>query len=158
MLQNQEVCSVSFVSQYRNLTIYTGHIDFWMNTMNCWDCSYLNCEVSYMHGLPDRSVHWGYGCFGVVFWLLFQLHKTCQSDVQSKEYIITWYKFQACCNAGYRISRQDQIFRIIPHEPGLRPFLGGTSFVDHLCFFCVLYFSCFRVCPLLPCGHLLGKG
>ena len=23
---------------------------------------------------------------------------------------------------------------------------------------CVLCFSCFRVCSLLPCGHLLGKG
>ena len=27
-----------------------------------------------------------------------------------------------------------------------------------ICVFCVLYFSCFRVCSLLPCGHLLGKG
>ena len=27
---------------------------------------------------------------------------------------------------------------------------------DHLCF-CALCFSCFRVCLLLPCGHLLGK-
>ena len=35
-------------------------------------------------------------------------------------------------------------------------FQGGTSFVDHLCF-CVLCFSCFSVCSLLPCGHLLGK-
>ena len=29
--------------------------------------------------------------------------------------------------------------------------------MDHL-WFCVLFFSCFRVCSLLPCGHLLGKG
>ena len=36
------------------------------------------------------------------------------------------------------------------------PFKGGTSFVDHLCF-CGLCFSCFRVCSLLPCGHLLGQ-
>ena len=27
----------------------------------------------------------------------------------------------------------------------------------HLCF-CILCFSWFRVCSLLPCGHLLGKG
>ena len=33
----------------------------------------------------------------------------------------------------------------------------ATSFVDHLCF-CVLCFSCFRVCSLLPCGRLRGKG
>ena len=26
-----------------------------------------------------------------------------------------------------------------------------------ICVFCVLCFSCFRVCPLLPCGHLLGR-
>ena len=26
------------------------------------------------------------------------------------------------------------------------------------CFFCVLFFSCFCVCSLLPYGHLLGKG
>ena len=35
------------------------------------------------------------------------------------------------------------------------PFQGDTSFVDHL-FFCVLCFSCFCFCLLLPCGHLLG--
>ena len=29
--------------------------------------------------------------------------------------------------------------------------------MDHLCF-CVLCFSCFCVCSLLPCGNLLGKG
>ena len=32
--------------------------------------------------------------------------------------------------------------------------------MDHLCVcVCVfvLCFSCFRVCSLLPCGHLLGK-
>ena len=34
---------------------------------------------------------------------------------------------------------------------------SGASFVDHL-YFCVLCFSCFRVCTLLPCGHLLRKG
>ena len=33
------------------------------------------------------------------------------------------------------------------------PFQGVTSFVDHF-----LGFSCFRVCSLLPCGLLLGKG
>ena len=36
------------------------------------------------------------------------------------------------------------------------PFHGSTSFVDHLCY--VLCLSCFPVCSLLPCGHLLGKG
>ena len=30
-------------------------------------------------------------------------------------------------------------------------------FVEHLCYY-VLCLSCFRVCSLLPCGHLLGKG
>ena len=37
--------------------------------------------------------------------------------------------------------------------------IGGTSFVDHLC---NVYLSsacnCFRLCSLLLCGHLLGKG
>ena len=28
--------------------------------------------------------------------------------------------------------------------------------MDHACF-CILCFSCFRVCSLLPCGHLLGS-
>ena len=27
-----------------------------------------------------------------------------------------------------------------------------------ICVFCAWCFSCFRVCSLLPCGHLLGKG
>ena len=38
-----------------------------------------------------------------------------------------------------------------------RPFQGGTSFVDH-CVIYVVCLSCFRVCSLLPCGHLLGRG
>ena len=36
-----------------------------------------------------------------------------------------------------------------------RPFQGGTSFADHSCYFCHAFV---RVCLLLPCGHLLGKG
>ena len=30
-------------------------------------------------------------------------------------------------------------------------------FCGRFVFFCVLCFSCFRVCSLLPCGHLLGS-
>ena len=38
-------------------------------------------------------------------------------------------------------------------------FQGGTSLVDHLCFFlsCVWY-AFLRACLFVPCGHLLGKG
>ena len=50
-----------------------------------------------------------------------------------------WYRFKSSSNFFYW------------------PFWGGTSFVDHWCF-CVLSFSCFCVCSLLPCGHLLGRG
>ena len=35
------------------------------------------------------------------------------------------------------------------------PFQSGTSFADHLCYFCLVFV---RVCLLMPCGHLLGKG
>ena len=38
------------------------------------------------------------------------------------------------------------------------PFQGGISFVDHSCYFYVLCLSYFRICSLLPCGHMLGKG
>ena len=39
------------------------------------------------------------------------------------------------------------------------PFQGGTSFVDLLCFFCLVFAMHFlRVCLYVPCGHLLGKG
>ena len=39
------------------------------------------------------------------------------------------------------------------------PFQGGTSFVDHSCYFCrVFCYEFVRVCLLLPCGSLLGKG
>ena len=37
------------------------------------------------------------------------------------------------------------------------PFQGGASFVDHLCYFC-LVLLCFHARLLMPCGHLLGKG
>ena len=38
------------------------------------------------------------------------------------------------------------------------PFRGGASFVDHLCYFCLVCYAFMLVCLLLPCGHLLGKG
>ena len=34
------------------------------------------------------------------------------------------------------------------------PFQGGASFMDHLCYFCLV----FVMLSLMPCGHLLGKG
>ena len=31
--------------------------------------------------------------------------------------------------------------------------------MDHLCYFCLVFSYAFvRVCLLMPCGHLLGKG
>ena len=38
------------------------------------------------------------------------------------------------------------------------PFQGVTSFVDHSCYFCIVCYAFVRVCLLMPCGHLLGKG
>ena len=56
-----------------------------------------------MHSLLDRSVHWGYGCFGVYFRSLLQITKTNLSKpCIDKECICIWYNFQACCIAGYR--------------------------------------------------------
>ena len=46
-------------------------------------------------------------------------------------------------------------------ETGLRIFTDGSKAVPLLWIICVIYVlcvSCFRVCSLLPCGHLLGKG
>ena len=40
----------------------------------------------------------------------------------------------------------------------LTAFQGGASFVDHLCYFCLVWFAFMHVCLLMPCGHLLGKG
>ena len=39
----------------------------------------------------------------------------------------------------------------------LWPFQGGSSFMV-LCVIYVLCLSCFRICSLLPCDHLMGKG
>ena len=36
------------------------------------------------------------------------------------------------------------------------PFQGSTSFVDHSCYFCLVFVMLF--CLFMPCGHLLGKG
>ena len=36
-------------------------------------------------------------------------------------------------------------------------FQGGASFVGRLCCLCLVFVS-FRVCSLLPSGHLKGKG
>ena len=37
------------------------------------------------------------------------------------------------------------------------PFQDGASFVDHICYFCLVFVMFLRVCLLMPCGHLLGK-
>ena len=38
------------------------------------------------------------------------------------------------------------------------PFQGSTSFVDLLCFYCLVFVMYFvRVCLFVPCGHLLGR-
>ena len=40
-----------------------------------------------------------------------------------------------------------------------RPFQGGTSFVDLLCFCpCCVCYAFVSVCLYVLCGHLLGKG
>ena len=40
-----------------------------------------------------------------------------------------------------------------------RPFQGGASIVDHFWYFCLVFCYAFvRICILMPCGHLLGKG
>ena len=38
------------------------------------------------------------------------------------------------------------------------PFQGSNSFVDHLCYLCLVFVMFSRVCSLLPCDYLLGKG
>ena len=54
-----------------------------------------------MHSLLDRSVHGGYGCFGVDFQSLLQVTLNLSERCIDKEYIIIWYNFQACCIASY---------------------------------------------------------
>ena len=34
------------------------------------------------------------------------------------------------------------------------PFQGGTSFVDHLCYICLVFVMLSRVCLLMSCDHL----
>ena len=81
-------------------------------------------------------------------------------------HIPNWWKSHATAhfrfdNARFSIWLNSFSFFITKICPPVKyfywPFQGGASFVDHLCF-CVLCLSCFRVCSLLPCGHLLGKG
>ena len=38
------------------------------------------------------------------------------------------------------------------------PFQGGTSFVDLICFFCLVFVMPLRVCLFVHCSHLLGTG
>ena len=55
-----------------------------------------------MHSLLDRSVHWGYGCFGVYFRSFLQVTKNLSKRCIDKECICIWCNFQAYCIAGYR--------------------------------------------------------
>ena len=75
----------------------------------------------------------------------FKLNKTCQSDVQTKNILLFDTNFGHVAMLVTEISSQDQIFRIIPRETGLRPFQGGTYFVDHLCFLCLVFLMLSRL-------------
>ena len=55
-----------------------------------------------MHNLLDRSVHLGYGCFGVDFWLLLQATQNLSKQCIEKECICISGNFQACHITGYR--------------------------------------------------------
>ena len=55
-----------------------------------------------MHCLLDRSVHLGYGCFGVDFWSLLQVTQNLSKQCIDKEYICIWCNFQACRVTSYR--------------------------------------------------------
>ena len=38
------------------------------------------------------------------------------------------------------------------------PFQCGTSFVDLVSLFCLVFYAFVLICLFVPCGHLLGKG
>ena len=73
--------------------------------------------------------------------------------------------YNFCC--GRHLVDEAWLMRLAHRETGLspsvkyfyRPFQGGASFVDHLCYLCLGFCYAFvRVCRLTPRGHLLGKG
>ena len=55
-----------------------------------------------MHSLLDRSVHLGYGCFGVDFWSLLRVTQNLSEQCIDKECICILCNFQACRISGYR--------------------------------------------------------
>ena len=54
-----------------------------------------------MHSLFDRSVHLGYGCFGVDFRSLLRVTQNLSEQCIDKECICIWCNFQACRITGY---------------------------------------------------------
>ena len=55
-----------------------------------------------MHSPLDRSVHWGYGCFGIGFRSLLQVTQNLSKRCIDKGCICIWYNFQVYGIAGYR--------------------------------------------------------
>ena len=71
-------------------------------------------------------------------------------------------------NIYVSLSASELRVRLARPETGLSPFViiyiywpfqDSASFVDHLCYFCLVFCYAFvRICLLMSCGHLMGKG
>ena len=77
--------------------------------------------------------------------------------------VLLWSHFKSAIEHFYiKIKRVSTMFsrtswRLAPWNSSnifYWPFQGGTSLVDHLCYFCLVFVMLSRVCLLMPCDHL----
>ena len=104
----------------------------------------------------QTKVHMAYRRFvyqWVHMWIFSQNYMVkCLSDQQWPQKIIGGYFLDVKANGGCPLKNKDKL----RNRKRTWQFKGNTSFVD-LCLTSVCY-AFVRVCFLMACGHLLGKG
>ena len=85
-----------------------------------------------MHSLFYRSLHLGYGCFGVDFWSLLRVTQKLYEQLIDKECINFVFSaiFRHVTLLVTKISCQDQNFRIIPRRCHLPSALSFPCCLD----------------------------
>ena len=110
---------------------------------------------------PTRVYLLDFFCSCIQFYVLLSLYLCFISFLYFDLYVLgddAWISYGTFMQTRHlcvliHIWTKDEVGLCPPGKYFYWLFQHRTSFVDHLC-----YLSCFRVCSLLPFGHLLGKG
>ena len=129
-----------------------------------WHCIGC-CQAN--QGLPNFILLLDFFCSGIQYSVLFTVESIYLLwFIFSRRWCIDKLGLSCKPNIYVSCSTSELRMRLARCETGLSPpvkyfywqIQGGASFVDHLCYFCLVFVMLVHICVLMPCGHLLEKG